>query len=346
MTSGRSPLELSRDQILAFRRSVQAIDERLPSGATSLRGAAWAGLQDSMPRAALLSLHARVEGIGPTGWEDPELAQLWGPRFSAYVVPRRDLAVFSLGRYSDNPRRRRRGEDIAARLDSFLEGRSMSATEIGLALGVNPNELRYAAPTGRVLIRWDGARQPTVWMVPAPEMDVATARLELARRHLHIFGPTTPGAFSNWAGIKPPVSNAAFDGLAGSLISVRTPIGEGWMLEDDEPAVRAPGDTVGATRLLPSGDTYFLLQGAERELLVPDPARRSLLWTSRVWPGAVVLAGELVGTWRRAGAVVTVEAWRQLSRAEREMVEREAASMPLPGIDQPIVVRWLDVELR
>ena len=299
-----------------------------------------------MPRAALLSLHARVEGIGPSGWEDPELVQLWGPRFSAYVVPRQDLALFSLGRYPEDPRRRRRGEEMAARLESFLDGRSMSATEIGLALGVHPNELRYAAPTGRVLIRWDGARQPTVWTVPAPEMDVATARLELARRHLHFFGPTTPDAFADWAGIKPPIANAAFEGLAGSLISVRTPLGEAWMLEDDEPAFRALADNAGATRLLPSGDTYFLLQGAERELLVPDPSLRSLLWTSRVWPGAVLLAGELVGTWRRAGAVVTVESWRRLSQAERESVEAEAASMPLPGIGQPIVVRWLDVERR
>jgi hypothetical protein len=333
-------------QILAFRRRVQALDERLPPGATSIRRAAWAGLQDSMPRAALLSLHARVEGIGPTGWEDPELVQLWGPRFSAYVVPRRDLALFSLGRYPENPRRRRRSEDMAARLESFLQGRSMSATDIGLGLGIHPNELRYAAPTGRVLIRWDGARQPTVWMVPAPEMDVATARLELARRHLHIFGPTTPDAFSDWAGIKPPVATAVFEELAGSLTSVRTPIGHGWILAADEAVFRAPTLASGVTRLLPSGDTYFLLQGAARELLVPDPTRRSLLWTSRVWPGAVLVAGELAGTWRRAGAVVTVETWGRLSRAERESVEAEAASMPLPGINQQIVVRWLDVDLR
>ena len=56
-----SPLELTRAQILAFRRQVGALEERLPRGARSLRQAAWAGLQDSMPRAALLSIHARVE---------------------------------------------------------------------------------------------------------------------------------------------------------------------------------------------------------------------------------------------------------------------------------------------
>ena len=92
------PLSLSRSQILAFRRQVGSLDERLPRGSRSLRRAAWAGLQDSMPRAALLSIHARVHGTQPTTWDDPSLVQLWGPRFSAYVVAARDLAVFSLGK--------------------------------------------------------------------------------------------------------------------------------------------------------------------------------------------------------------------------------------------------------
>jgi hypothetical protein len=35
-----------------------------------------------MPRAALLSIHARVEGTQPWTWEDPSLVQLWGPRFN------------------------------------------------------------------------------------------------------------------------------------------------------------------------------------------------------------------------------------------------------------------------
>jgi len=69
-------LDLSRAQILAFRRTAGALDARLAPGAASLRRAAWAGLQDSMPRAALLSLHARVEGTRPDTWEDPALIQL------------------------------------------------------------------------------------------------------------------------------------------------------------------------------------------------------------------------------------------------------------------------------
>ena len=88
-----SRLNLTRSQILAFRRNAGSLDERLPPGARSLRRAAWAGLQDSMPRAALLSIHARVEGAHPQIWDDPSLVQVWGPRFSVYVVPARSRAL-------------------------------------------------------------------------------------------------------------------------------------------------------------------------------------------------------------------------------------------------------------
>jgi hypothetical protein len=50
--------------------------------------------------------------------------------------------------------------------------------------------------------------------------------------------------------------------------------------------------------------------------------------------------GEIAGAWRRAHAVLNVQPWRPLSRAERDAVETEAASLPLPGIRGQIAVRW------
>jgi winged helix DNA-binding protein len=338
----RSRLDVTRTQILAFRRRVGALDERLPRGRRSLRRAAWAGLQDSMPRAALLSIHARVEGTEPSTWENPSLAQLWGPRHHAYVVAARDLAIFSLGRLPDDAGARRIAEDLAARLHAHLGGARMTYDEAGRALGEHPNRLRYAAPTGSVVIRWDGARLPIVWTVPPPEVDPRDARLELARRYLHIFGPTTPEAFAEWAGIGLPRGRAAFDALARSLTPVRTPVGDAWILTRDEPTFHAAPGSVAPARLLPSGDAYFLLQGADRELLVADADRRRALWTPRVWPGGLLVEGELVGTWRRAQGTMTVQTWRRLSRAAREAVEAEAESLPLPGIRRRIVVRWDD----
>jgi hypothetical protein len=71
MPENSARLELSREQILAYRREASSLNERLPASAKSLRLAAWAGLQDSMPRAALLSIHARVKGCGSNFWEHP-----------------------------------------------------------------------------------------------------------------------------------------------------------------------------------------------------------------------------------------------------------------------------------
>jgi hypothetical protein len=335
------PLKLTRAQILAFRRRVGALDERLPRGKSSLRRAAWAGLQDSMPRAALLSIHARVAGTEPTTWEDPSLVQLWGPRFSAFVVPARDLAVFSLGRFPDDARGRQVAEDLAARLRALLDGgERMTYGQAGRALGVPPNSLRYAATTGTVVMRWEGARQPVIWIVPPPDIDARDARLELARRYLHVYGPTTPEAFSEWAGIGPRQGKDAFDAVGKSLTPVRTPIGDAWILTRDEPTFRATGRPAAPARLLPSGDAFFLLQGADREIVVPDSTRRSTLWTPRVWPGALLVEGEVAGTWRRANEKVDIEPWRRLSRAQRDAVVAEADSLPLPGLSRPIVVRW------
>ena len=325
-------LDVTRAQIIAYRRTVQALDKRLPPGPASLRRAAWAGLQDSMPRAALLSIHARVGGTEPSTWEHPSLVQLWGPRFSAYVVAAQDRAPFSLGRLPAGGKSLQVAQEMAARLQAFLDGRAMPYGEVGDGLGVHPNRLRYAAPTGTVLIRWDGAHQPTIWTAPVPEVDPRVARLELARRHVHIFGPTTATAFARWAGIGPQEGQPAFDALGKALTRVRTPIGDGFVLTSDEPMLRARVSPITAARLLPSGDTYYLLHGADRELLVPDPAHRALLWTSRVWPGAVLSGGEIAGTWRRAEADVTIQPWRRVTRKQRDALAAEAESLPLPGL--------------
>jgi hypothetical protein len=332
-----SPLELSRAEILSFRRQVGALDERLPRGARFLRRAAWAGLTDSVPRSALLSIHARVEGTRPCTWEDPSLVHVWGPRYSTYLVPARDHGIFTLGRLPDDDRRRRRADDMAARLHAFLAGRRLADNVAQKELRVG-NTLKYATTTGTVLIRWEGARAPTIWTVPRPELDPLDARRELARRYLHVSGPGTPEAFAKWAGVADAEARATFDALRRSLAAVRTPVGDGWILARDEQLFREPS-TPAAARLLPSGDTFFLFWGAGRELLVPAAAHRAELWTSRVWPGAVLVAGEIAGTWRRDQADVSIRAWRRLSRAEREAVEAEAHSLPI-SVGGEVSVRW------
>jgi hypothetical protein len=334
------PLVLTRAQILGHRRRAGSLDVRMPVGAPSLRRAAWAGLQDSMPRAAVLSIHARVEGTASDAWADPALVQLWGPRFNVFAVAAEDRAVFTLGRLAGDQAAAKGATDTAERLAAFLDGREMKFGDAGRGMGVPHNSLRYGASTGRLLLRWDGARQPTVRVVPAPDVDPLDAGAELTRRYLHIYGPATAQSFAAWAGVGPRSAATSFDALAGELRPVRTPIGDAWILSADERSfLRAPDEPAPA-RLLPSGDAYWLLQGADRELLVPDEAFRPLLWTPRVWPGALLVDGEITGTWRRANADVSIAPWRVLTAAERDSVESEATALPLQGLEGKLRVRW------
>lgn len=336
MHDGR--MKITRNQILAFRCRSQHLDERLPAGADSLRAAARVGLQDSVPRSALHSLHARVEDVGPAAWEDPALVQVWGPRYTAYVVPAGEHAIFTLARLPDSGRTRERAYELAHWLRDHLGGQVGDLNHVAVALGSHPNQLRYASLTGTVIIRWAGARRPLVQSVPPPEIDPAAARAELARRYLHAYGPSTAAAFGEWAGISSSAAQRTFAALAQELLAVTTPTGDGWMLVADEAMLHA--SLPHSVRLLPSGDPYYLLQGEDRELLVPDSARRVELWTSRVWPGALLIDGEIAGTWRRTKAVVTVDLWRGLSGAERDALDAEAASLPIPDSATPATIRW------
>ena len=53
-----------------------------------------------------------------------------------------------------------------------------------------------------------------------------------------------------------------------------------------------------------------------------------------------ILVWGIATVWRRAGAELSIDVWRRLSKAEREAVEAEASSLPLPGLNGPITVRW------
>jgi hypothetical protein len=333
-------LELTREQVLAHRRRVGLLDDRVSLDDEALRRATWAGLTDSVPRAAILSLHARLAGVGAEVLDHPSLSQVWGPRFCAYVVAEADAPVFTLGRLPDQPLPLRRAAEMARRLAEHLGGRRMPYGEAGRAIGVQPNALRYGTTTGRIRIRWDGARQPTVWTVPAPAMDPIAARQELARRFLHVIGPGSARSFGDWAGIRPPRARSIMESIAAEVVPVRTTAGEAFVLGSDEPSFRRGVAGKPGIRLLPSGDAFWLLWGRDRELVVPDAKRRAELWTSRVWPGALLVDGEIAGTWRRAGAELSITAWGALSTTQRDAIEAETVGLPL-ALSGPIRVRWI-----
>ncbi len=116
------------------------------------------------------------------------------------------------------------------------------------------------------------------------------------------------------------------------------------MLSEDLDMLQAPhpAPSPATVRLLPSGDAYYLLQGDDRRLLLPRAEHRSALWTSRVWPGAILAGGEIIGTWRRAHRELRLQPWGRVDRTARKAIEEEAAGLPIPGLEGGVAVTWSD----
>jgi DNA glycosylase AlkZ-like len=320
--------------------------ERLPSGSHEL--AAFGGLQDSAPRAALFALHARMQQIDPGGWEDPSLVQIWF-RMADYVVPRRDVGVFTLGALPRDPEQRAALHDLADRVLRVLDGQHRRSREVTAAIpeldAPGMGRLRQLSVTGKLNIRWD-ARTVTVLPAVRPDIDEEDARRELARRFLHWLGPASPSQLAKWAGIDRSDAETTWRALGRELVPVVTTYGTGMMLAADQERVSTvQGRAVGA-RLLPLGDPYLYPHGGLR-IAAPPPhlGQRALdLGASdrlvNSLAGRVLLDETILCSWGRAGTSFTVIPWRPLSLQEHDEIERELEKTAAPLGASPRV-RWL-----
>ncbi|MGW6132093.1 DNA glycosylase AlkZ-like family protein [Cellulomonas sp. NPDC055163] len=163
---------------------------------------------------------------------------------------------------------------------------------------------------------------------PGPE---PVERLDVVRAYLHHLGPATPHDVASH------LDAMLADVTAHWPRDVREVVVEGetrWVLEADADALLAAdagtgrattvaGDPV--VRLLGPFDLY--LQARDRSLLVADPARQKDLWRTLGRPGAVLVDGEVLGTWRPKASgrrlTVIVDAWEPWSPAVQRAVEAE-----------------------
>lgn len=308
---------VSHELAIAYRLTVNNIASRLPAG--SYIAAAHAGLQDTAPRDALLALHARVEACEPSAWEAPGLIQTYSPRQAVYVLPERDFGVFTVGRLPRDPDARQALEDQAEQLCHALDGRE----ELGAPLP----ELRSACATGRIALRWTTSALH-VREYPRPQTDPEPARMQLCRRHLHAFGPTTAAAFAWWAGVPARDAKQTFHLLSDELTEVDFDGHPAWLLAEDLPTLIDAAPMRGV-RLLPAPDLRLFGQDATGLFAGPGLRRHSAVQDT-VHPNGLLVDGRIAGAWGRRGGRVTIKAAEPLSGSLREAVHAEAESMPIP----------------
>jgi hypothetical protein len=309
---------------VAFRLAAHHLSLRLPAG--SHVEAARFGLQDTAPRDALLGMHARIESCEPDAWEDPRLIQTYSPRAAVYLLPLEDFGIFTIGRLPLDPAARHEIENAAEDVCRELNGQEV--------LGAPEPGRRGAWASGRIAVRWTTSAL-YVREVPRPEVDFDEAHTELCRRHVHAFGPTTPGAFAWWAGLAPPDARQVWTRLAGELLPVDLGGQEAWILAEDEPSLRSP-PPLPDIRLLVTPDLRLLGQDRAGRFVGPGLRRHTPAQDS-FHPNGVLADGHVVGAWGRRGGRVSVKTEGKLSPRARQAIEAEALSFPVAGASVDIV---------
>ncbi|GAB3931703.1 hypothetical protein GCM10029976_036390 [Kribbella albertanoniae] len=317
-------LRIDHRQAVRYRLAVNRLGERLAAG--GYVEAARFGLQDTAPRDALVGLHARVAECEPSAWEAPGLVQTYSPRAAVYVLPEADFGVFTIGRMPLDPAEQRSVAELAERICGEFAGAERRHGH---------PELRGACATGRVVLRWTTsalyARE-----VPAPEIDFREAHLELCRRHVRAFGPTTAETFGWWAGLSRPDARTVWSWLEHELLPVELEGRAAAILASDEDVVRAAPAVSGARFLVASDLRLF---GADRYGLFAGPGQKSRIELND-WhhPHGLMLDGQIRGAWGRRQGAIELRVAGPLSAAERAEVEAEALSMPIPGATMSVRV--------
>ena len=316
------------EQVLAFRARASHLDAKLAAG--SYAQATHAGLQDSVPRAGLIGLHARMEGVQPSDWDHPSLCQIWFRGGADYIIPRTDIAPFTLGTLPRDPVKRVAIEHSADRVVEFLAGRELKTREVNQGVGFPDHmAIRQTSRSGRVLIRWN-ASTIFAYECERPDVDEEDARLELCRRFLRWFGPQTVDHFQWWTGVEAKDAAITWGKLRRELVLMEF-AGESRMLLEADIELMRSAEPLSGVRLIQNDDPWLKL---DRTLHVPDKSLHDWLFPtsskSRGYaPNAVIVDGTIAGVWQRQQRKVTIHPWRSLSRNAQAAIEQEALSFPI-----------------
>ena len=352
-----TPPEVDRAQVLAHRVVAQGLDRSTEDlAALPLLDL---GVQDSVAGSAAAAVAARVPDPATRLDDGRRWTTAWTLRGAPHVHRRGDLpslatalwpvdAADAVARLAGNGAQiRKAGADaldvLRATAEALAEVVDHRMTKGEASTAVTPRIprdgvtwcrgcdahhvgeqlMRLAAlPAGLRLV--PGATPATLEPIPGwggpPDGEDGLARLVTAVLRTH--GPARRPDVSGYLDAAPRAIVAAWPD--DDLAEVRVDGRSAWVAADALDALlAAPPPRL--TRLLPRSDPW--LAARDRELTVPDPARRKEVWRILGSPGALLVDGEVVGTWRAGGSgprlEITVAPFADLSRRTRRELDEE-----------------------
>lgn len=344
---------VTRAQVLAFRVRAQQLDRA--SGTLEDTAVLGIGVQDTGPDGGLWALALR--GVDVSTLPADELVTLWTIRGAPHLYRRTDLpavaaavAPFSeadAGKriYDASRPLRAAGIGNLAALDVVADAMRSVVTEPTVKGEVSarvtallpPPYLRFCRPCGAThpyemtfrlaalragLVLQAGTSPPVLERAPdlAPAAEVPQ-QYDVVRAYLRLLGPATPQHVAAY--LDAPVK----DVRARWPADAEEVLVEGerrWVLAGDRPLLEV--ERAETVQLLGPYDLF--LQARDRPLLVEDPARSRALWPVLGRPGAVLVDGEVAGTWRPRTSgrklTVTVDLWATATSAVRSAVRDRA----------------------
>ncbi|MDQ3932963.1 MAG: winged helix DNA-binding domain-containing protein [Actinomycetota bacterium] len=359
-------ITVARGQWLGFRWQRHGLDSQSREGV--LDDLLLLGFQDSRHAGAEQSLIQRTSRIGSTSVTevispDGPLVSLWSVRGAphAHRVAHLDFVRDALA-----PRPSDAGgtayveavEEVAAALSAVVTGptsKSKASREVADRVSGSlvewcarckadhvPDALfRAAGRHGQIVLGPEEQQATMLYPTPEhPQEKVDRPRLALLSAYFRVNGPTTRTLFRDWMESDTQAIAVLWRELGDDLVRVRVdnrrydlPVG---LVEAVKKAPKPDGVV-----LVPPHDPY--LRQVDRTLLVPDSRRRHEVWRALSGPGALLVDGEVAGTWRyrRSDHEVTITPFDSLTSAQRTRAEKSADRIAkATGDDQPKVA-WV-----
>ena len=357
---------------MAVRRRLARQGLLTPLSKTQLVDAVRAvgGVQAQVLSAAELAIGARVadvtrQDVQAALWDHHTLVKTYGPRGTLHLLPADELplwmaAVQAAENMQGTPWHTRAGLDasqgdalldaIGEALDGCMLTRNELADEVTSRVGGWAREcllsawgemLSPAALAGKLCFGPNQGSQVTFaradqWIGHWEQHDPWEALVELCRRYIATYGPSTHADVAHWFRLKPDQARTLMDSLASDLEAVDFAGRRAWMLVADaqNDAQEAEYSQPGSLRLLPQYDCYLLGCGP-RERIVPETARPRVNTYGRGrYEGAtglpvLLLDGAVAGIWERKKQGrrndLRVETFVELSARQREQLDAEVA---------------------
>jgi hypothetical protein len=332
-------LQLSWDQVLAFRLERQFLSLRASAGTVLEIASKLCGIRAQLPSTAELALWARVDGLQQGDVtraleQDRTLVKTWiGNRLR--VVPSDDLALYiaALHPRPEGPGdawlrlrgvTREQYEAIVANVPRALDGRPRTREWLAERLA----ELAGPEVRDAVLFSWGGVLKqsarfgdlcfgpprgrtitfvrPDRWLRRTLHADPAEAGRVLVRRFLAAYGPASAVDFGRWIE-DPTKARALVRASADELTEVEVDGRRAFALTRDLTAL-ARSRCPRGVRLLPAFDQYITGTQPRAAFVPPDGMRR--VFKQQGWVAPVLLVdGQAAGVWshERSGGVIHVQ---------------------------------------